>query len=443
MFERFKTHIEQNFPFLLGKKLLVANSGGIDSMVLTHVLSKLDVDVHIAHCNFKLRGKESDNDAEFVQKTPYISPNQIYINLFGTEKYAEQNKISIQVAARELRYQWFEELRREKNLDYILTAHQADDNLETFLIHLTRGTGLEGLTGIPKQNGAIVRPLLPFSRADISDYAKANQIEWREDATNASTKYLRNKIRHEIVPLLKEINPSLLDSFSNTLEFLNQSQSIIDDRMESISNSVVTKRKQNNEEIIELDISKLKNLSNPKAYLYQLLKEFNFTAWKDIYDLLEAQSGKQVYSENYRIVKDREVLLLSKRKKKTNSENEIIISEETSEICEPIHLKFQHQTESSSTKKHNITVDKDLLNYPLVLRKWKNGDYFYPTGMTGKKKVSKYFKDEKFSLLDKDNCWLLTNVKNEIIWIVGYRQDRRFEENKNTKQTLTISCEIL
>lgn len=440
MFDRFKLHIETNLPFLMGKKLLLANSGGIDSMVLTHLFSKMDVQLHVAHCNFKLRNEASDEDAEFIRKTRYLPTNQVYITVFDTENYAKKHKLSIQLAARALRYQWFDELLKEKELDYILTAHHADDNLETFIINFTRGSGLEGLTGIPQRNGNIVRPLLPFSQEEISKYAKENQIEWREDETNASTKYLRNKIRHEIVPLLKEINPSLLDSFSNTLEFLHQSQSIVDDRMESVSESIVTRKHQNGEEIIEIDIPKLKELSNPKAYLYQILKQFNFRAWNDIYELLDSQSGKQIFSNSHRLIKDREVLLISKIQINSLENIRVEIEEFNNEISSPINLKFDVAERENSVTASEILVDKDLLKYPLFVRKWKNGDYFYPTGMRGKKKVSKFFKDEKFSLLDKEKTWILTNADDEVIWIINKRQDRRFATTKNTKQRLKISC---
>lgn len=440
MFDRFKLHIETNLPFLISKKLLIANSGGIDSMVLTHLFSKMEVELHVAHCNFQLRGEASDEDAEFVKKITYLPSNQIYINLFGTENYAKKHKLSIQLAARELRYQWFDELLREKELDYILTAHHADDNLETFFINFTRGSGLEGLTGIPQQNGNIVRPLLPFSREEISKYASENKIEWREDETNASTKYLRNKIRHEIVPLLKEINPSLLDSFSNTIEFLHQSQSIVDDQIEYVSKSILTRKHQNGEAIIEIDISKLKELSHPKAYLYQILKQFNFTAWNDIHDLLDSQSGKQIFSKSHRLIKDREVLLVSKIQIDSQKSISAEIDEFSKGISSPINLKFDTDESENPAVGSAILVDKDLLKYPLFVRKWKNGDYFYPTGMQGKKKVSKYFKDEKSSLLDKENTWILTNADDEVIWIINKRQDRRFAKTKKTKQTLKISC---
>ena len=429
MLQKFKKHITKEFPFLKDTKLLIAISGGVDSVVLFHLLHKLNYDVSLAHCNFKLRGKESDLDEEFIKNLNQISANQIFTIIFDTEKYAKEHKLSTQIAARELRYNWFQKLITEHKFEYVLTAHHADDNLETFLIHLTRGSGLDGFTGIPKVNGNIVRPLLAFSRKEILNYAKDNDIEWREDASNASNKYIRNKIRHQVLPVLKEINPSILDSFATTLENLQESKQIIEDRIENIASEVLEKEAN----FIKIDIEKIKELSNSKAYLYQLLKSYHFTEWNDVYDLLNAQSGKQVFSKTHRLLKDRDVLILSKIDLSNSIEMAFQIEEEITEITNPIHLTFKEVIEKSTENKQTIYVDKDLLKYPLMLRKWEKGDYIYPLGMQGKKKLSKYFKDEKFSLIDKENTWLLCNAENQIMWIINHRQDRRFVKNKNLK----------
>ena len=267
MLQKFKEHINSDFPFLRGKKLLIAISGGLDSVVLRNLLSSLNFDISLAHCNFQLREKASDLDEEFVVNLSQKSSNQIFIKKFNTEEYCKENKLSTQIAARELRYNWFKELVKEHQFNYILTAHHADDNLETFLINLTRGSGLEGFTGIPKMNENIVRPLLPFSRDEILEYAKENTIEWREDASNASTKYVRNKIRHQVIPILKEINPSLLSSFEKTIKNLQESQQIVDDKIEEVSLKII--ETENN--ISKINIDKIQQLSNPKAYLYQFL----------------------------------------------------------------------------------------------------------------------------------------------------------------------------
>jgi tRNA(Ile)-lysidine synthase len=440
MLQKLKEHIDINFPFLKGKKLLIAISGGIDSVVLTHLLSELNFDISLAHCNFQLRGKESDIDEEFVKKLSQKTSNQIFTIKFDTEKFALTNKLSTQIAARELRYNWFEEIIKKHNFDYVLTAHHADDNLETFLINLTRGTGLDGFTGIPKINGNIVRPFLAFSREEILAHAKTNHIDWREDKSNASTKYVRNKIRHQVVPALKEINPNLLETFAKTSEHLQESKQIIEDRIQHISSEVIKADSSTALEIIKLNIAEINQLSNPKAYLYQLLKEYNFTEWNDVYNLLSAQAGKQVFSRTHRLLKDRELLLLSLiNDDKESTKNSFFIHEDDKEITNPISLIFEDVQGKSTENKQIIYVDKDLLKYPLTVRKRQNGDYLYPLGMQGKKKLSKYFKDEKFSLLDKENTWLLCNTKNEIIWVVNHRQDRRFTISNSTRQIIKIS----
>ena len=293
MRQKFSNHINTKLPFLKGKKLLIAISGGIDSVVLTHLLSTLDFTISLAHCNFKLRKKESDLDEAFVLSLGKQLNLKTFTSQFETEKFAKENKQSTQIAARNLRYSWFEEIIKKHQFDFVLTAHHANDNLETFLINLTRGTGLEGLTGIPEKNVNIVRPLLVFSRDEIIAFAKENNIDWREDQSNSSTKYIRNKIRHQVVPVLKEINPNLLDSFGKTSSHLQESQQIIDDKIDSVSKDIVIKDFSTSLEMTKINIKKINQLSNPKAYLYQLLKAYHFTEWNDVYNLLSAQSGKQ------------------------------------------------------------------------------------------------------------------------------------------------------
>ncbi|MEE9408342.1 MAG: tRNA lysidine(34) synthetase TilS [Polaribacter sp.] len=435
MLQKFKKHIETKFPFLQGKKLLIAISGGIDSVVLTHLLSELNFDISLAHCNFNLRRKESGLDEEFVKKLSQKTSNQIFTINFETEKFARKNKQSTQIAARNLRYNWFKELTKEHNFEAVLTGHHADDNLETFLINLTRGSGLDGFTGIPEINGNIVRPLLIFSRDEIINYAKENNIEWREDASNASTKYIRNKIRHQVVPVLKEINPSLLESFSKTTENLKESKEIIIDRIDEVSLEIISSKNNS----IRINIEEIQQLSNPKAYLYQLLKKYQFTEWNDVSNLLSAQSGKQILSETHRLIKNRDFLLISEINFSTAPEITFEVKENQSEIIKPIHLTFEEVHQKTIENKQTIYVAKELLSYPLTIRKWENGDYFYPSGMTGKKKLSKYFKDEKFSLLEKEQTWLLCNSKNEIIWVIGKRQDNRFMFKKTNSKNIKVT----
>lgn len=435
MLIKFQNHITTNFPQLKDKKLLLAVSGGIDSMVLLDLFYKLRFDICVAHCNFQLRGKESEGDELLVRETCQDRYIPYFIETFHTTEFANEKKLSIQLAARKLRYDWFHELLSENQLDYLVTAHHLDDNVETFLINFTRGTGLEGLTGIPAQNENVIRPLLPFSREEIENYALENKIQWREDSSNASDKYFRNKLRHDIVPILKELNTGFLDSFQNTLNHLQQAESLVNDASKLVFEKVVEEK----ENQLEIHLKPLLEFQNYKAYLYQWLKKYGFSAWNDIYDLVEAQSGKQVFSETHILLKDREKLILSERKSTDKSEVFIIESIE-SKVNIPLKLRFSKAVNIFETDSNCIFVDENKLKIPLTIRKWQEGDYFYPSGMNGKKKLSKYFKDEKYSLLDKENQWLLCS-ENQIVWVIGKRADSRFTSKETTQNNIKIVLE--
>ena len=434
MLIKFQKHLDKNFSFLKEKKLFLAVSGGIDSIVLVELLHKLNYKISVLHCNFSLRNLESDADEKFVKSYCNTKNIPISIQKFDTKQFALDYKLSIQVAARKLRYDWFYEQLNKLNFDFILTAHHLDDSLETFLINLSRGTGLDGLTGIPSQNDKIIRPLLPFSREEIENYAKENGIQWREDSSNASDKYLRNKIRHTIVPILKEINPYFLDSFQKTQSHLSDAQSIVADGEYIIFKEVVT---ENEDGTIYFNLKKLLQLPNYSAYLYQWLQEFEFTAWQDIYDLVHAQSGKKVFSENYVILKDRDFLILY-AKKNVDIIEEYKIEENQLEVKIPLNLSICKVQDISETTSNCIFVDENKLQFPLIIRKWQEADYFYPFGMKGKKKLSKFFKDEKFSMIDKSNVWLLCS-NNEIVWIINKRFDDRFKVTNTTTNILKIT----
>jgi tRNA(Ile)-lysidine synthase len=340
------------------------------------------------------------------------------------------------MAARELRYEWFTELASQLDFDYILTAHHADDNLETFLINFTRGTGLEGLTGIPEVNGKFVRPLLPFSSAAITAYAKTNGISWRDDSSNASAKYLRNKLRHELVPILKTINPSLLQSFQSTLENLKATADIVAE-----STNAVLKRAIHHidETHIAFKVSEFKKVNNPKAYLFEVFKAYGFTEWEDMVALLDAETGKQLFSNTHRLIKNREELLLTDLPKVTK-QTTLEIAEAMVPLDTPLgRLSITPVNTLPETYDNRTTVyvDKATLNFPLVLRQKQEGDVFYPLGMKGKKKLSKYFKDEKYSLLDKENAWVLCSG-TVIVWLVGKRADARFRVTKATQSIVAI-----
>lgn len=428
MFQKFKNHIDTNFSFLQDKKLLVATSGGLDSMVLVHLFQKLNFNFALAHCNFQLRNSESEADEKFVNSYAELHKIMCFTIKFDTKKYSEVHKLSTQVAARNLRYNWFNEILVQEKYDYIITAHQADDVAETFMINLSRGTGLEGLTGIPSQNGNIIRPMLPFSRKEIENYASENQLVWREDSSNASDKYVRNKIRHHIVPVLKEINDSFLSSFQNTLMHLNQQQSLVDDAVLLVYEKVVLEEKEQ----LKINISALLQYKNYKAYLYQWLHKYGFTAWNDVCDLVQSQTGKRIESENYILLKDRDYLLLSQ--KRILDYDTIVINSVTENTNFPLNFSICNFSDISNQNKNIIFVEESKLQYPLTIRKWREGDFFYPAGMLGKKKVSKYFKDEKFTLFQKQEALILES-NNKIVWIIGHRADERFKP-ENTNQNI-------
>jgi tRNA(Ile)-lysidine synthase len=433
MLQNFENYIAQNFSLLIGKKLLLATSGGVDSMVMVDLFHKLSFEIAIVHCNFQLRGLESFGDQHFVQKYAETNAIKLFFTQFDTEAFANDYKFSTQVAARELRYSWFYELLETENYDYILTAHHADDNLETVLINLVRGTGLDGLTGIPPQNEKVIRPLLAFSRAEIERYAKDNAIEWREDSSNASDKYLRNRIRHYLVPILKDLNSDFLSSFQKTQTYLQEAKAMVEDASFLVYQEVA---KEKGTEVY-FDLNQLLKLPNYKSYLYHWFNGFGFSAWDDIYDLVNAQSGKQVFSAEFRLLKNRDFLILSPIHCR-DDDAVYCINENQKEINIPLKLSFSKESVISLLQNTAIFVDENKLIYPLVLRRWKEGDVFQPLGMDGKsKKVSKFFKDEKLSQIEKENTWLLCS-DNQIVWIVGKRQDERFKIKDATKNILKI-----
>lgn len=435
MLNAFKSHINTNFSFLNSAKCVIAISGGIDSVVLAHLCQKLNISFALAHCNFNLRGKESDADEEFVLDLADQLDVEVFVESFDTEAYAEENKCSIQMAARELRYDWFSELAQELNFDYILTAHHADDNLETFLINFTRGTGLNGLTGIPALNDNIARPLLPFSREGIETFAKAENISWREDSSNSSRKYLRNKLRHEVVPILKEINPQLLDSFQSTLQHLNDTADIVEESLNAVVKRAI---EQIDENYVTFKVSEFKKVNNPKAYLFEMFKDYGFSEWNDVVNLLEAETGKYVASNTHKLTKHREFLILTELCHSEQSEESLFVAKDNPSVKTPIGiLYFDDQDTLEDHSKTTIFVDAEKLKYPLQVRKWQIGDVFYPIGMEGKKKVSKYLKDEKLTPIEKENTWVLTS-ENKIVWVVGRRADERFKVTDQTNQILKI-----
>lgn len=435
MFAEFKAHIKLNFPNLFKDRILLACSSGIDSMVMTHLCQKLNLNITLAHCNFCLRGHESNLDEAFV--VDYASKQDILVfsKQFDTQSFVDNSKYSIQMAARELRYNWFQSLSEQHQFSCVLTAHHADDNLETFLINLSRGSGLDGLVGIPEKNGLFLRPLLPFSRDQILQYAQKHQIEWREDSSNVSLKYQRNQLRHKLVTVLKEIYPNILESLTKTQSHLEASKELLESHIHDIEEQVIVKTNLGE---IHFDINVLKALKSMPLYLFPLFNKYGFSDWKALSKLLDGQSGKKLLSKTHTLIKNRQVLILfsndlpTATSQKIESHNDIAFIENLG--C---HMKIDKVSVLDSPDTNTIYVDFDKLQFPLELRPWKNGDYFYPNGMKGKKKISKFFKDEKMSLSEKDKTLLLCSDA-QVVWVIGKRQDARFIAS----ETDALMCKI-
>lgn len=432
MLNEFKKHIQSNFQNLLQQPFLLACSGGVDSVVLAHLCHSLLLDFSLAHANFKLRGKESDKDEEFVKKLAAQYQKKYYSTAFDTVGYMIKNKVSLQVAARELRYGWFSSILKKNLIPTLITAHQADDNLETFLINLSRGTGIHGLTSIPEKTAVISRPLLAFSRQEILDYAQENKLSWREDETNKETKYLRNKIRHHIVPHLKELHPKFLNNFLKTQVYLGQTADLLENHIETLRNIIFKKE----EDVVRILFSDLKILSPLETYCYELFKPYGFSDALGITNLFESLSGKELLSTTHRLLKDRDCFLLQELKAKNNDFYKI--TNDDSSILFPLHIKKELVFELVEISSECLYVDTASLKFPLVIRKAKTGDYFYPFGMKGVKKLTKFFKDEKYSQIDKENQWLLCS-ENEIVWVIGKRADNRFKVTQTTKEIIKFT----
>lgn len=403
-------------------------------MVLTHLCHRSNFNFSIAHCNFRLRGKDSALDEHIVADLANKLHKKYYVTHFDTIGYANKNKVSIQMAARELRYHWFTEILEQNKLEKLVTAHHAHDSLETFLINLSRGTGLDGLLGIPEENGSICRPLLIFPKDKILDFAIKEKLEWREDKSNQELKYLRNRIRLKVVPELEELHPFFFNNFLKTQKHLKDSVDILENHIASVRSSLFRVEGK----IIKVKIDQLRQLKPLKGYLFALFKEYGFSEWEDVANLLNTLSGKVVASKTHRLVRDRDDLLLQKLPQPES--HEFYLNEANSSLTEPFALEIQEVEDMGERDKNVLYVDKETLKYPLVLRKWIKGDYFYPIGMMGRKKVSKFFKDQKFSLIEKENQWLLCS-DNKIVWVVAERADDRFKVKESTKNIMRFKCQ--
>ena len=435
MQQKVQTYIQNHHLLTQKGRIIVGVSGGTDSVVLLHVLISLGYDCVIAHCNFHLRMDESDRDELFVRelamelKVPYYSVD------FETTKYAEDHKISIEMAARDLRYAWFYELLFNHDAQAIAVAHHADDSIETMLMNLVRGTGLKGLTGIQPRNHKVVRPLLCCNRLELETYLVRFDLDHIEDSTNASVDYQRNKFRNEVLPLLAEINPSVRQTLYDSLDRFEGIWAIYQQAIDTMKQLIV----RNEPGLVKMDIDAIKKQEHIPTLMYELLHTYGFgpAVIEQVTSQLDGESGKVFFSETYRLVKDRKYLLIIKIE--DNPVDDFIIAENETVIEFPFLLRINKQPVTPdfevSKEINRIHVDASRLTYPLVLRRWKEGDTFFPFGMKQRKKVSDFFIDNKLSLFEKEHSWILTS-NNEIVWIVGQRLDNRYCVTKQTKEVI-------
>ncbi len=446
---RFKENIKWNDLFSPKDKLLLAVSGGVDSVVLCEFCKLAGYDFEIAHCNFQLRGEESERDEKFVRSLGEKYKVEVKVKKFYTEKFAEENKISIQEAARELRYEWFDEIlstrysvlstQNSELRTFLLTAHHAGDNAETVLMNFCRGTGLHGLTGIPVSYGNIKRPLLIFTKNELIQFAKENKLDYVEDSSNLSSKYTRNLFRNEIIPAISKVYPQVNENLNDNINRFKEIEKLYKVAVADVKKKLVKEKGSE----WHVPVKQLMGYNN-RALIYEIIADFEFTEKQidEVIKLAESDSGKYIDSPtfNYRLIKHRHWFIISPV---NSAESEIIIIEQGISNLEfgigQIRLEVISNSQFPIPNSSNIAcLDAKDISFPLILRKWKTGDYFYPLGMKKKKKLSRFFIDQKLSKTEKEKTWVI-EMDKKIIWVVDKRIDERFKLTEKTRNILKIS----
>lgn len=436
MLQDFQHYIKDNNLFdIKNDRVLLAVSGGVDSMVMLDLFLRSNYNFAIAHCNFHLRGEESLRDEYFVRKFAQNNNIQIFVQDFDTYSYMEKEKKSLEMSARDLRYDWFNKIAKENNFTCIATAHHSDDSAETFVINLLRGTGIAGLHGILPKSGNIIRPLLFASRRNIKDYADKHNIKFVEDSTNKDNKFTRNKIRNEVIPILREISPNFDVIIKKNIERLRETEIVFRKVVDNVKANILQKE----DDHIKISIEEILNLQPLHIFMYEILSEFGFNE-SNINSICETlkdntASGRKFFADKYRLVRDRKYLFITPREQENKSTNYTIDDWQTS-IKIPFSLQIETLRDLNFIRipkaKGVAMLDYDLLKFPLKLRHWQKGDVFFPFGLHGKQKISDFFINQKYSIIDKEKQWLLCS-EEDIVWVVGERIDDRFKITDKTK----------
>ncbi len=436
MLDRFLQFIKKHALFDEKDKLLVAVSGGVDSMVLCDLLIKSKFDIGIAHCNFQLRGEYADRDEAFVQAYAESYQVPFYSTRFDTKAYAKENGISTQMAARDLRYSWFRKITKNGTYNRLVTAHHVNDIAETILLNITRGTSINGVAGIPMSQNDTVRPLLSFTKSELLGYAINNEIKWREDASNKNTNYQRNKIRHEVVPILQEINPSFLKQAQRFAEKNEVVKQLFAKHMHQLEEQLLKKERG----VVQISKEELKNCQVSAFELEELLHPygFNYDQSVAVLDTIEGLSGTKFETESHVLIIDRKYLLISERRDRENVVFEIQAEDSSFEtdVLYTIQIKEEPNL-IIDTSPENAMLDFSKLKFPLTMRRWQQGDRFKPLGMKGEKLVSDYLIDQKIPLSEKDKVMVLTS-EDQIVWLVGHRISNDFKITEESPKVLHI-----
>ena len=449
LLEKYKAFIKREHLFKIKDKLLLAVSGGVDSVVLCELCKQAGYDFVIAHCNFQLRDGESDRDENFVKELGKKYGAAVLVKKFDTEKYAASNKLSIQVAARELRYNWFNELLDASTANlhtgqagWLLTGHHADDNIETMLMNFFKGTGITGLRGILPKQGKIIRPLLFARKTDLKNFATEKKLLFVEDSSNESDKYTRNYFRNQLIPDLQKVFPQAEDNLLDNLQRFREIELLYRQSIALYTKKLLVQKGDE----AHIPVLKLKKAAPLSTIVYEIIRNFSFTAYQvnDVIALLQSETGKYIQSPSHRIIKNRNWLIIAPNE--TIAAQTILVEEKDSSIDFPLgqlQIKLLPRTPNYKLQTTDLTAEIDAagIEFPLLLRKWKTGDYFYPLGMKKKKTLSRFFIDRKLSLPQKEKVWVI-EMNKKITWVVGMRIDDRFRITDNTKTILQLSLTV-